>query len=57
MNGRIKHKLWKRAFQRMAECMHFDTKKERRQYVNGVAHAARHVTLERKRAKKNNRKG
>ena len=52
MNGRINHKKWKQALNRLADHMTFDSKKERRVYVNGVAHARRLFVLERKRAKK-----
>lgn len=52
MNGRIKHKKWKQGFNRLAEIAWPDFKKERRAYVNSVAHARRLFVLERKRAKK-----
>lgn len=52
MNGRIKHKKWKQRFKRFVEYAHPGSRKERREYVKLVAHAVRHATLDRKRAKK-----
>ncbi len=55
MNTRIKNKHWKQEFDRLFDYGFY--RKERRKYVNGVAHARRLYLQSLKRAKKNKRKG
>lgn len=57
MNGRIKHKKWKQAITKAASYCHFDSKKERRDFVRHIAHAVRHVVIDTARAKKHRQKG